>query len=157
MIYGHIANWREEQRLMKQLVLKEIFRWLITQPDTLDPGKFAVGDTGFNAIVMREEPVVPGMETFEAHRTNLDIHLCLKGAEVIRVALTTGLTIAKEYDAAKDAVLLTPPPADQYSTLLMTRGMFAILGPQDAHLPFHPAGEDSILKLVVKVPVSSLV
>jgi len=86
---------------------------------------------------------------WEAHRKYIDIQFIAAGVEDIGYAPLASLKIAQEYDPAKDFAKLSGHGA----TLRLSKGMFAIFFPHDAHKPcLAPAGVPCpVRKIVVKV------
>jgi YhcH/YjgK/YiaL family protein len=91
----------------------------------------------------------------EAHREYIDIQISLKGAEGIDWYPTSTLDVKEEYNEEKDRTLYhryEPAPAhvDNHP------GMFAVLYPEDAHMPqLIVDGEaEVIVKAVVKIHLS---
>jgi len=95
---------------------------------------------------------------YEAHRRYLDVHVVLAGREAMYWAPTAGLATVEEYSEENDALMLRDHTDDD-SDLAAPRvhaqlapGTFAIVFPQDAHIPACQWGEAApVEKLVVKV------
>ena len=87
---------------------------------------------------------------WEAHRRYLDIQSPVTGHERIGYAPLEALTVTRPYDEAGDYCLLSGDGVLQR----LTPGMFAMLLPQDGHMPGIAADEPrAIRKVVVKVLV----
>lgn len=86
---------------------------------------------------------------FECHNKNIDIQVCIKGAETIGWKPREKCLIPNgDYNTEKDVQFYNDPP-DTYFQL--TDGQFAIFFPEDVHAPM--IGEGTIKKLVIKVRV----
>lgn len=155
-LFGHIDDRQEHYGLLNQPPIRAVMHWLSEQTPDITPGENAIESTGIKYVVIEHAPVTPTMETFEAHNGVVDIHFCLAGAEEIQVVRRSDLATAKPYDEAADVELLHPSDTVDRTVLGMTPGRFAILMPSDAHLPFHFAGESSVKKIVVKLPIDRL-
>ena len=84
---------------------------------------------------------------WEAHRRYWDIQYVVKGTEQIHYA-NIGHLSPGEYDAEKDFLGLE----GSGDKVTLREGMFAILSPQDAHMPGMAQGESVAMnKVVVKV------
>ena len=133
------------------LPIQPVISWLATQTKNVKLGETTVPNTNFTATIIEKNPVNPTMETFEAHKQMADIHYCINGSERILYAPTCLLTSASDYDKENDVVFYDAPKKS--SSLLLTSGSVAILFPADAHLPFIPANDEFIKKIIVKVPI----
>lgn len=90
----------------------------------------------------------------EAHRSYIDVFYLLEGSETVYVKPTADLRkITMPYDAGKDCLLAETD--DDVSAVVMTKGSFLVLFPQDAHCPgrFGPKGAAHVKKIIGKVPV----
>lgn len=93
---------------------------------------------------------------YESHHAMADIQILLEGEEEIGVTPVDGLHPAEPYDAGRDIVFYreTPTPS---ARLRLTPGLFALLLPQDAHMPgLATAAPAHVKKLVVKLPAAML-
>ena len=92
---------------------------------------------------------------FESHRKYVDIQCVITGREIIDVHPTEKTSVSEMYSAERDCTLHKLVGPD-YSSVMMVPGMFALLGPQDAHRPMITAGcgPEPIKKIVVKADVS---
>ena len=95
-------------------------------------------------------PKVGDSLRLEAHRVNIDIHICLGGMERIAVGPTQKLEMREDYDKDND-VEFGQVKVTQVFDLGALDAL--ILNPEDAHMPkFSPKGSGLVKKLVVKVP-----
>lgn len=115
-------------------------------------GIYVIGQhNGRDIIVKCEEPALLPREKaqLEVHRDYIDIHVPLKGTEIIGWSPTASLKHPRgAYDAEKD-ILFYGDAAD--SLLHVKKGQMAIFFPEDAHAPNIGLGNHR--KLCIKVPV----
>ena len=101
---------------------------------------------------------------YEAHLKYADVQFLLAGEEVMRCCPLEYLTPSTEYDEAKDCRFyvddLASHPAswsegiDSAVDLRLGAGYFAVVFPDDAHIPQLAAGTPAeVKKIVMKVPV----
>lgn len=114
-------------------------------------GKTIIDGERMFAMVQRYRAKPIEQARWEAHRRHLDVQYIVSGHERIgHVPLIKGLPVEEAYSEERDIVffktsgVLLPVPA----------GMFAIFTPYDVHspglVPENPAGDEEILKVVVK-------
>ena len=113
----------------------------------LEPGKHVIDSDRVFAMVQEYQSKPIDMGKWEAHRRYWDIQYVVSGIEQIHVA-NIGHLSAGEYEAEKDFL----PLEGSGDRITLREGMFAILSPQDAHMP-GMALEKSlpVKKVVVKV------
>lgn len=86
----------------------------------------------------------------ESHKKYIDVQYISKGSELMGYAALKGQSPVKEYDEEKDYLLFDEEP----SFITFSEGMFAILFPDDMHMPGIAAGALSeVRKIVVKVKI----
>lgn len=87
---------------------------------------------------------------FEAHRKYWDIQCVIRGIEQIGYGELAALAADSDYDHEKDVQWFDGP----VDLITLRAGMFAILGPRDAHQPGLIADQPAeVRKVVVKVAV----
>ncbi len=120
----------------------------------VENGKYPL-ENGARAVVSEYETKPMATSKFEAHREFIDVQLILSGAEIIGVTPTATMTDADrigEYNAEKDVEFYGIK--GDFEKLALSAGDFAILYPEDAHMPgVHEAEPAKIKKIVLKVPV----
>ncbi|MGB5872238.1 MAG: YhcH/YjgK/YiaL family protein [Bacteroidota bacterium] len=113
----------------------------------LETGRHDIEGDQLFAIVQEYQTKPLEKGKWEAHRRYWDIQYVVKGTEQIHYANIEHLS-AGEYDAEKDFLGLEGK-GDQVT---LREGMFAILSPQDAHMPGMAQGQSvAVSKVVVKV------
>ncbi|MCM1067427.1 MAG: YhcH/YjgK/YiaL family protein [Muribaculaceae bacterium] len=133
--------------------LAEAIGWLIDHcADDFAKGKYSIAGSGNAEIFAKcEEPALLPREkaALESHRRYIDIHVPLKGTEIIGWAPVEALKhIRTPYDADADIAFYGDAA---HSLLHVKRGQCAIFFPEDAHAP--NIGLGSHRKLCIKIPV----
>jgi YhcH/YjgK/YiaL family protein len=120
-----------------------------TDLQAIAPGKYAIDGDNLFAIVQEYETKDSAAEQMEAHRKYMDVQYMIIGTEQVGHAILHGQTIAKEYDAESDFLLVADAPSF-FSKL--DAGMFMVFFPTDLHMPCIMDGEKAtVKKVVVKV------
>ncbi len=90
---------------------------------------------------------------FESHRAYFDIQYMVEGEEIFGYEPAANLAPSGEYDAEKDLIFYHEPK--ESGTVLLKKGDFAIVPPEDGHAPRRrsAAGPCKVKKIVVKVRV----
>ena len=150
MVIDTLVNCRSYESLHPNF--KAAFDFL-HRPDieALPPGRIEIDGTALFAMIQGYEtkPVQEGK--LEAHRKYIDIQVVLKGEEALGYAPLGGQPVAKVFDTEKDVGFYTGTSC----LTILCKGMFAILFPQDAHLPGRLVDKPSFVKkIVVKIAVS---
>lgn len=90
---------------------------------------------------------------FEAHRSYIDVHVVLEGAEYVEVTHVDNLTNATEYDSELDYLLGDSSSSSGFGGYLEP-GYFLICFPEDAHrVGTHEAMQVQVTKIVYKIAV----
>ncbi len=90
----------------------------------------------------------------EAHKKYIDIQLLLSGHELLQFTGVEGLKISEEYDENRD-IMFFKKPEYPLNTVMLVKGVFALLYPNEAHQPqmnFNGVSEQ-VKKVVVKIRV----
>jgi YhcH/YjgK/YiaL family protein len=86
----------------------------------------------------------------EAHKKYIDVQFVAKGKELLGYMPFNGQKVYKVYDSEKDYMLFDEEP----SFISFSENMFAVLFPDDLHMPGINSGEcGNVKKVVVKVRV----
>ena len=111
----------------------------------LEPGRYELdGDDVFALVQVCDSRPLEGAE-FEAHRKYADIHYVCNGSERMGYMHMKRLVVTAEYDEAKDCEMLRG--VGDFVTLFP--GMFAVVFPEDAHMPCLAVEDVAPLKKVV--------
>lgn len=117
---------------------------------TLPDGTIQIED-GLKVIISQKsgKTAEESLKKFECHNSNIDIQVCVKGAETIGwKPRETCVSPKGEYDPAKDVLFFEDGPDLFFS---LKDSQFVIFYPDDVHAPM--IGEDEIRKLVFKVKI----
>lgn len=127
--------------------LKSALQYLESaQYQNLQPGRYEISGSDIVALVQCYQ-TVEHKDCFEAHRRYADIQYVTSGAELVGVADIHEVTPGT-YDETKDYMSATGKPY----YIPLTAGAFAILFPQDAHMPgLAVAKPAEVKKVVMKV------
>lgn len=129
--------------------LAKAIEWLqSTDVRQLTKGTVEIGD---GISVKCEEPALLPREkvALEAHRRYIDIHVPLKGTEIIGWAPVESLKHVRDaYDADRDVAFYGD---SAHSLLHIKVGQIAVFFPEDAHAP--NIGLGTHRKLCIKIPV----
>lgn len=107
---------------------------------------------GVKAIVSEYDTKLENENGFEAHRENIDIQALLVGDERIACFPIDRLTETKSYSQEEDVAFYAIAPSLQPSYLNIQPSYFAILYPQDGHMPqLCVSSPQKVKKVVVKV------
>ncbi len=123
------------------------------RPDLADlpEGWIDLGE-GVRASVQRYVTSPAEELSFETHERFYDVQYVVEGQEYMGVASRDGLKAKTPYDADNDVTFYEDP--DLPGQVLLRKGEYIILAPEDAHKPRCAAGEPApVVKIVVKVPV----
>lgn len=156
MILDTVANWKCYD-LGK--AWETAFEYLTTLHEGAEEGLVPLAGDDMSARVMdyaKIEETDPDA-ILEAHRKFADIHMTLSGWERIARYDTASLAVKTEYGAERDVEFYSyegPAPIQ----LSLEPGLFALLLPQDAHMPKLHTGTvgEMVKKVVVKIPLDAL-
>ena len=148
VIYDKVENFeryfREGEKLYRALEFARDFD--VSEGD----GKYEIEGEEIFAMVMSYETRGVGELEFETHRKYIDVQLLPAGRELLDVSLSEEMECSEEYSAEKDAALWRG--GEDYSSLHLEPGRFAVLYPWDVHRPGRSvAGPEKVRKMVVKV------
>lgn len=115
---------------------------------TLVDGRYPIDGERVFALVQTYEtkPVAEGL--LEAHRRYADVQVLLSGKEWIGYAPLCDQPVEQPYDAERDIMFVR----GETTLCPLTPGVFALLLPQDAHLPGRTLGApERVRKVVIKI------
>ena len=122
----------------------------ITDPDLmlLDNGKYEIDGDDVFALVNEYKTKDEIDGKFEAHRKYIDIQYLAKGTELIGYAPFNSQELLTEYNDEKDVAFFS----GNKSFIRMEQGMFAVLFPNELHMPgIKSSVREDVKKIVVKV------
>ncbi|MFH0990044.1 MAG: YhcH/YjgK/YiaL family protein [bacterium] len=116
----------------------------------LQEGRVEITPDGSYAMISEYSTQEMSECFIEAHQKFIDIHVVLRGKEIIGICQAEQCR-RESYDEAKDFQKLQ----GTVGTITLNEGQFAIFFPQDGHMPKIKQGDqgERIKKLVVKIPV----
>jgi biofilm protein TabA len=121
--------------------------------DDLPLGRFAIDGDNVYAEVQAYDTVERETDTFEGHKTYIDIQYVVSGEEIIAWASPKDVTETKAYDQEHD-YWLGDADASKATDVRLNAGQLAVLYPADPHAPRRAVGKASpVRKLVVKVKI----
>ena len=155
MIYDHINNIGLYKGLSP--ALDTALDFIATARLPLDNGTTLLPH-GVKAIVSEYETKEHNPKGYEAHLKYADVQFLLAGSEHLRCCPLEFLTPATDYDEAGDCRFYDEPspsaPGAPSVALRLGSGYFAVVFPDDAHIPQLAVAEpEGVKKVVVKVPV----
>lgn len=115
----------------------------------MEPGRYDIDGDKIYALVQEYDSRTRSAGKWEAHRKYADIQFVAAGTELMGYENIECMTSGDEdYSPDKDIVFLN----GEGSFIKMTQGTFAILWPQDVHMPGQAVSEPSkVRKVVIKV------
>ena len=112
---------------------------------------------GVKAIVSEYVSKESEPRGYEAHVDYADVQFLLDGTEFIKCCPTEKLRVTEPYDAGKDCARYAESPDDEGILLRLGSGYFAVVFPDDAHVPgLATTTPAPVRKLVMKVPVRGM-
>src|SRR5512145_806842 len=149
VVTGTLADWKASPASKG---FEPAFEYLSSlEASTVATGRTEVVGDDVYALVSRYTTKAPEIARFEVHRKYIDIQCVLAGEEIIGFLPTSaGLSVLEPYDEGKDIAFFARPAA--YTPVAMSTGRYAILYPEQAHMPnLDAGGPHDIVKVVVKV------
>lgn len=157
MITDTLDNWKTLPGLASHPVWQAAFEWIEANAATAEIGMYDLGVGNAMVRVMEYELKERGAARYESHRETIDLQYTISGAEGIEVQPVELLEADGDYLPEKDFQFYHPIGKGRHRVDNVT-GNFCILYPQDGHMPqLYVNGFTAVRKLVVKIPVSSVV
>lgn len=157
MIYETIQSAERNPQIAKSALIQEALAWASKVRPGHELGRFDLrGDDLYAMVQERESKPREERKEPETHRVYVDLQYCVDGGEFIDWYANIGLKPTTEYDAEKDFQLFQRPEVPPVP-LLMRPGYFALLYPDDAHVPVVSDGEHGKTWMVVfKIRLAAL-
>jgi biofilm protein TabA len=148
MFHGQLKEWR---KLKPAQPFQTGFEFLEkTDLATMPLGRHDLEGDAVYALVQKASSRTPAEGKFEAHRKYIDIQFLVSGEEIIQVAPLESLQIMTPYEDTKDIAFYSHP--NKFDRIVMHPGCFAVLFPEDGHMPLcHSGGPHELFKVVIKV------
>lgn len=156
MIVDHIENWN---RYSLGEAWEKAFRFLESLSPDAEEKEYSIdGDEIFARVMsyVTKEDTDPSA-VLEAHRKYVDVQMALLGSERIAVYPTHSLSAKGGFVAERDVAFFEYEVPARLQ-LSMHPGTFALLLPQDAHMPglFTESKGAEVKKVVVKILLERL-
>lgn len=151
MILDTLSQWRQYRALSPRF--EPAFAFLKQVTDRTPVGRHEIAGDDVFAFVQQHNTTPVSERVYEAHRKYIDVQFVQRGREVIYWAPLPILTnVTMPFDAEKDAALFGLLP--EGVPFQVRAGQFAILFPEDGHIPSCAWDQPAeVLKVVVKVRV----
>lgn len=150
MIYDHIRNISLYKGLSDALDTALDFIASAVLP--MDNGTTLLPH-GVKAIASEYETKPTNPKGYEAHIKYADVQFLLAGSEEIRCCPIEFLEPAGDYDEASDCRFYVAQPGSGFA-LRLGAGYFAVLFPDDGHMPGLADGvPEKVKKVIMKVPM----
>lgn len=150
MIYGNINNIDNLYYIFRQF--EPAFEFMTTQFQFIKEGSVNLGND-IKGYFQEYIPQESNNLKFEAHKKFFDIQYMVRGTEFLGVSDRKGLSEVVPYDKIKDIAYYKNP--NIYTKVLLKDGDFAIVSPDDAHMPGISVklnDDIKVKKIVFKVP-----
>lgn len=118
----------------------------------LPVGKYPIDGDDIFALVQEYTTKPLEQCKLEAHKRFIDIQYIVKGTEIIGWAPENSLEIAEAYNPDKDIAFYKVP--ENWTATKLIDGHFAVLFPEDGHMPcIAPDSAKEVKKVVVKIKI----
>jgi YhcH/YjgK/YiaL family protein len=151
MILDRIENW--DSYFNKESDMYKGFRFIteVFNENTPD-GRYDIIGSDVYAMVQSYNTGSPETKNFESHKKHIDIQYIFSGTEAIDWLPIPELAIMTPYSEEKDVIFYHP--GKSLSTLILTKGKFAVFYPADAHRPCCFIDKpEHVRKILIKVRV----
>jgi len=119
-----------------------------TDVSLLAPGRYEIQGKDLYALMQEYATRTRDQSSWEAHHEYVDLHVMLRGEELVGFANVADLRSLGDYEAAKDVEHFE----GDGTFLKVPEGYFVIFGTQDAHMPcLEPGRPATVRKLVLKI------
>lgn len=153
MIFDEITHYTLYTPLSR--LFKESFEFFCSKDFSLEnPQTYEIGDEGIYALLQEYPPKKKADKSIESHHKHIDIQCMVAGKEYLGYASKNTLK-SSGYDKEHDTEIFT----GDITFLPFCKNQFAILFPEDAHMPGvkSSGSTKTVKKVVIKVPVEELV
>jgi biofilm protein TabA len=151
MILDTLTQWRQYANISPRF--EKAFTFLDRFDTHMSVGRYEIAGDDVFAFVQRHDTKPVNKGQYEAHRKYIDIQYIYRGCEAIYwapLALLTNLTMP--FDEKADVALFGHIP--EGVAFQVRSGQFAILFPEDGHIPSCAWDQPAeVMKVVIKVKV----
>lgn len=148
MVFDHINNSSRYDDLSENIA-KALFYMRSTDLQSLRKGRHDISGDDVFCIVDEYKTKLQDKGALEAHLKYIDIQAVISGNEFIGYELLSDQKIIRPYDEANDYTLYKGEP----SFIKLEPDSFAILFPNDLHMPGVNEHGCDVKKLVIKVMI----
>ena len=118
--------------------------------ESIETGRHNIDGDNIYALINDYKTKNKTEAKLESHRKYIDVQYVSSGRELMGYALLNGQDPSQEYDEEKDCLLYNEEP----SFISFSESMFAILFPDDLHMPgIAVDAPTEVRKIVVKVKI----
>lgn len=147
MIFGNIQNVNRYYGLSKHLN-KALDYMVATDFSAMEAGRYDVDGDNVFAMVQHYQTKPARENLWEAHRNYVDVQFMVAGKELFGYAKLEDLTPCSDYDSQGDGQAFQGTG----TWLPMVAGDFAVVWPEDGHMPRCTLEQDeNVVKVVIKV------
>ncbi len=158
MIFDTKSTAKNHPYLRKSSVIREALEWAEKIGPDRDEGTYELrGEDMFAIVQFRRSEPRETRKLAETHREYVDLQYCIDGGEIIDCYPAEGLTANGDYNEENDFQLFERPQAAR-TELVMRPERFALLFPDDAHVPMvHDGENDKTAMVVFKIKLQLLI
>ena len=156
MIVGHLSRPETYASLLAHRGWKIVFEWAKSAYTSQPADGTYPRDRCVRELIQTVQTKSRREGMFEAHRREIDVHVCLSGSELIEYAPVSTLRSRTEYNAEGDYTFYDPSDRTQSTSVELTPGAFAIFFPEDGHVPGLKLRHAQTRKVVFKVPYADV-
>ena len=126
----------------------EAAKRFLENPPATDGRHEVDGDDVYIMVSSYTTNPVNSDRVFESHKDYIDVQLLLEGKEMIGFADKEELTVTVPYTPDYELYAMV----DEFDKVILTKGKFAIIYPDEPHAPGLAAGEPcAVRKIVIKI------
>lgn len=148
MVIDHLENYKKQLALHPLFDLAFQYLHSIKTAEVVE-GKIEIKGDDLFAIIASLGTLIDENPKLEAHQAYIDIHYIIDGTELFGwKALSECDMPIDVFNYEKDYILYDN---NDYSTIKLTKGTFAIVYPEDAHAP--GIETENLKKMVLKIKI----
>jgi len=153
VIVDTLNNIKLYKALLPQLISVENFILTHQQEEDLECCKYIIDNENVFALVQKYLTKQSKETRWEAHGKYIDVQYILRGQEAIGYAPIEELTLLEDFSGDNDIAFYKGP--EDYTKVVLSKGMFAIFYPGEGHLPCGISGTDNnVKKIVFKIKIN---
>ena len=150
MIFGNIKDAVRYKNIVKNA--SKAFEFVSDALENgMENGRYDIDGSKIYAIVSEYDTKSREECRLESHKRYIDLQFVLDGEEIIGVTHRDGLTVSEKYSCERDVEFYEPAKT---SDVLLKKGDFVLLFPEDAHAPAISLNTPcKVKKIVVKIEI----